>query len=128
MSGERSAIESVRLPVFSPIAPRSEASRRGETPREERVERLLEPASPNEEAARKVERERAERAVEQVNPLLENMGYRMRFDLYEGTEEFYSRLIDIRTQEVIRQIPPEEILELHARLEEAVGLILDRKA
>jgi uncharacterized FlaG/YvyC family protein len=37
-------------------------------------------------------------------------------------------LVDRNTDEVLRQIPPEQILKMRHRLEELMGLIFDRTA
>lgn len=63
----------------------------------------------------------------QLEALLAHMGYRVKFHQDERTGRFVCQLLDEETKEVIRQIPPEEVLALAAKLEEMVGLIFDRE-
>jgi len=66
--------------------------------------------------------------LEHLNRMLEELGYGVRYGLYKGTEEFYATVTDLRTGKVVRQIPSEELLELHRRLFEMVGAFLDERA
>jgi flagellar protein FlaG len=38
-----------------------------------------------------------------------------------------TQIIDIKTEEVIKEMPPEEMLDLAAKIHKMVGLILDEK-
>lgn len=46
----------------------------------------------------------------------------------KATDEVIIKIIDNETKEVIKQIPPEEIMKLKRFLTELQGLLLDRKA
>jgi len=65
--------------------------------------------------------------LEHLNKVLQELGYGVKYGLYDGTEEFYAVLTDLRTQRVVRHIPSEEILELHRRLTEMVGAFVDER-
>jgi flagellar protein FlaG len=54
------------------------------------------------------------------------MGYRVSFSKDERTGRVVCRIMDQETNEILRQVPPEEMLELAARLDEVAGLIFDR--
>ncbi|MFP4172525.1 MAG: flagellar protein FlaG [Candidatus Hydrogenedentota bacterium] len=45
----------------------------------------------------------------------------------EDTDKIVMQIVNRHTQEVIRQIPPEEIIEISGRLQQLVGLIFDRE-
>ena len=66
--------------------------------------------------------------VQAINKIAEKSNHRFRYDLYETTEELFVQVIDRKSNEVVRQIPPEELLELHARIHEQVGFLLDEQA
>lgn len=53
---------------------------------------------------------------------------RLSFTLHEGSDRMMVRVIDVETGEVVREIPPAEILDTVARIMEFVGLLLDRRA
>jgi len=62
----------------------------------------------------------------QLEALLAPMGYRVSFSKDERTGRVVCRIMDQETNEILRQVPPEEMLELAARLDEVAGLIFDR--
>jgi len=37
------------------------------------------------------------------------------------------QIVDLKTQEVIKELPPEEMLDLEAKIHEMVGLLIDEK-
>ena len=50
------------------------------------------------------------------------------FSKDDSTGDIVIKIIDNKTDEVIRQIPPEEVVELRKRLSDIQGLFLDKKA
>jgi len=70
--------------------------------------------------------EEASALAELLNKVSAFYDRQLRFDVYEETNRVYVQVIDKRTQEVIRQIPPQEMLELSAKIKEMVGLFLDK--
>lgn len=52
---------------------------------------------------------------------------RISFSKDDDTGDILIKIIDNKTDEVIKQIPPEEIVELRKRLGDMSGLMLDRK-
>ncbi|QOR35367.1 flagellar protein FlaG [Clostridium sp. 'deep sea'] len=67
------------------------------------------------------------RAVENVNKsfMLENK--RMEYDFQDETNTIVIRIIDAQTDEVIKQIPSQKLLDYAAGLMEYIGLNLDTK-
>lgn len=53
---------------------------------------------------------------------------RLSFTKDEETGDIVIKIIDNETNEVIKQIPPEELEKLRKRLGDILGLILDKKA
>jgi len=52
----------------------------------------------------------------------------LHFSIHQNSGDVIIALIDGTTGKVIREIPPSEILDLAARLEEMMGLLYDKKA
>jgi len=50
---------------------------------------------------------------------------RLRFYVNEEIDRVIVKVIDAETDKVIKEIPPEEIQRLVARIEEAIGLLFD---
>jgi flagellar protein FlaG len=51
----------------------------------------------------------------------------MSIDTHAATGRIMVAVYDTNTTEVIREIPPERVLDAHASLLEMAGLILDRR-
>lgn len=67
------------------------------------------------------------RAVRQANKALEETNRRFEYSIHEQTNTIMVKVIDTQTNEVIREIPPEKILNLIAKLWELAGIIVDEK-
>ena len=93
------------------------------------------------EPARQVERGRAERReaqtssqqrytqpeelLNQIKTITEDGLYSVRFERDSGSNTLVVKIVDSETDEVIRQIPQEELLELSKHLEELNGNLVD---
>ena len=66
-------------------------------------------------------------AIAQANRMLELHNRSFQFTVHEPTREIIVRVIDTETEEVVKEIPPEEILDLVARLWELAGLFVDER-
>lgn len=66
-------------------------------------------------------------AVDDANKVLKIVNKRFEFSIHEETGRTMVKIIDRDTNEVISEIPPEKILDMLAKIWEAVGLIIDRK-
>ncbi len=51
----------------------------------------------------------------------------LQFSVHEASGEIMVTVMEESTGEVIREVPPSEILELAAKIEEMVGLIFDQR-
>jgi flagellar protein FlaG len=63
-----------------------------------------------------------------VQSYLADLNTRLSFEVYDKTGELVVKVINRDTQEVIRQIPSEELLRLHDKLEELRGVLFNDKA
>jgi len=66
-------------------------------------------------------------AVRRANKSLEWAKRHFEYSMHDETNTFVVRVIDSETDELIREIPPERILDLVARLWEVAGLIVDER-
>lgn len=66
-------------------------------------------------------------AIESANEEIIVYGKRFEFSIHEETKHIVVKVIDVATEEVIREIPPEKILDLIASLWEISGLIVDER-
>lgn len=74
-----------------------------------------------------VERADIEGMVEGLNDFLEPINTSIRFVLHDKLERYYVRVVDAQTEEIVREIPPEQMLDMYAAMAEFMGLIVDEK-
>ena len=67
-------------------------------------------------------------AVQAINSYVQNLRRDLQFTVDEATDRTVITVIDSETQEVIRQIPSEEVLALARSLERTQGLLLKAQA
>lgn len=67
-------------------------------------------------------------AIQTLNESTLLGGRRLQFDIHEDTGRTMVRVVDRETDEVIREIPPEEVLDVVARINEMLGLLVDERA
>lgn len=72
----------------------------------------------------KISREDVEGMVEALKDLTETLQTKLNFSVDEGTNDIVVKIIDKETDEVIRQIPPEELLKLHEKMQDLTGFLL----
>jgi flagellar protein FlaG len=66
-------------------------------------------------------------AIERANKALRGVDKRFEFSIHEGTKQIMVKIINDETGEVIKEIPPEKILDMVAKMWELAGIIVDRK-
>lgn len=74
-------------------------------------------------AKRPTDRDLAE-AVKAINQHIQTLRRELQFNVDEKSGRVVIKVVDLETQDVIRQIPPEEVLALCQRLPEDKGLLL----
>jgi flagellar protein FlaG len=52
---------------------------------------------------------------------------RLKFSINEDLGQVVVRVIDTRTDKVIKELPPEALQRLHVKIREAVGLLIDEQ-
>lgn len=65
--------------------------------------------------------------VRDINKMMRDANQQMRFGIYEGTDQMYVQVIDVQSKRVLKMMPPENLLSLRTRLQEAVGIVLDEE-
>ncbi|WP_058485987.1 flagellar protein FlaG [Defluviitalea phaphyphila] len=66
-------------------------------------------------------------AIEKANKKLSGVKAEFEFTIHEKTKEIMVKVINKETKEVIREIPPEKILDMVAKLWEMAGILVDEK-
>jgi len=68
-----------------------------------------------------------EDAKDQVNKALEQLNVKLSFNLNRDLDRMIVKVVNRESGEVVRQIPPEEMLEIAKRMEEMGGILLDER-
>ncbi|MFT9494672.1 flagellar protein FlaG [Anaerosolibacter sp.] len=66
--------------------------------------------------------------IEKSNQDLQMQNTSLKFSIHEKTKQILVKLVDNDTKEVVREIPPEKILDMVAAMLERTGLFVDKKA
>lgn len=69
--------------------------------------------------------EEVEAAQQELNAMLLKVNQRLSFRLHEGSERMTVQVIDNKTNEVVREMPPEKFLDTIAKMREFIGLLFD---
>ena len=72
-------------------------------------------------------REGLEEAVEETNRMVFKDNNKFEFKVHERTGRMMVKLVDQDTKEVIKEIPPEKILDLVASIWDLVGILVDER-
>ena len=66
-------------------------------------------------------------AVNAGNKELKKLETNLRFSIHEKTHQVMVKIVNAETEEVIREIPSEKIIDLVASIMERAGILLDKK-
>lgn len=76
---------------------------------------------------KKVNPKELKSAVDVANKVLFKNNTHLKFEIHEKTKEVMVRIVEDETGEVIKEIPPEKMLDMVAKLWEIAGIIVDEK-
>ncbi|WP_353854445.1 flagellar protein FlaG [Bacillus sp. Bos-x628] len=74
-----------------------------------------------------VSKEEIDKTIQGANKLIEPTQFHLQFELHEKLNEYYVKVVDNQTDEVIREIPSKEWLDFYAAMTEIVGLFVDKR-
>lgn len=97
-------------------------------PKNEKVKNKV--VSTEKEAKTEVEnvnKEKVKDGIEKLNETIQTFHEELKFELHEESERMMTKVVNIEEHEVIKEIPPKEILDMIGRIKKMVGLILDEK-
>ncbi|MEA4924177.1 MAG: flagellar protein FlaG [Syntrophomonadaceae bacterium] len=75
-----------------------------------------------------VSAEEISQAVEAINKTLEPHNTRLEFSIHDKTKGIMVKVINEKTGEIIREVPPKRVLDMVAMTWDELGLIVDEKA
>jgi flagellar protein FlaG len=74
-----------------------------------------------------ISKEKLERVVKGMNEFLQPTKTSLKFEMHEELKEFYVKIVDSVTQEVVKEIPSKKILDMYAEMTRFLGLVVDKK-
>lgn len=66
-------------------------------------------------------------AIERANKAISIANRRLEFSIHDRTKEIMVKVINTETDEIIREIPPEKMLDMVACIWEMIGIIVDER-
>lgn len=79
------------------------------------------------EAEKTILIEQLKKAVNTANEQILGVNTQFQYRIHEGTDRIMVKLIDTESHDVIREIPPEKMLDLVADIWKRVGLVIDKQ-
>ncbi|KUO65599.1 MAG: flagellar biosynthesis protein FlaG [Gracilibacter sp. BRH_c7a] len=113
-----------QMPVIPVDAFAGQKMERGQ----EEMPRLVVEKKDNVTSAREeVPREEVEQAAEKLNRLMGLVERRLKFEIHDKSNRVMVKIIDEKSGEVLREVPPKKILDMLSSFAEYVGLLVDKK-
>jgi flagellar protein FlaG len=72
--------------------------------------------------------DQVKQAVQKIQGAVDNLAHNLRFSIDEDTGKTIIKVVDVHTDEVIRQIPSKEAIEIARTLDKVQGLLFNGKA
>ena len=85
------------------------------------------PKEPEEATSKVLAHKEVEVALEEVNAFVQSMQRNLSFSIDEQLGQEIISITDSETQEVIRQIPSEELVVVRKKMDDVVGILFDSK-
>lgn len=101
-----------------------------EAPIKTAAEQKDKPKMDNPDLAAKVDlnKEELSASIEKLNKTLQIYNKHLKFSVHKESGRVMVQVINNDTGEVIREIPPKKILDMLAKIQEYVGLLVDEQA
>ena len=120
-------VEMVTAPSISPEQPMQAVQALVDVARAAEVREQM--SAKAEVATREVSKRQQEKLrdmVEGLNLIARSYNKNLRFQIFEETGDLFAQVINVDTGEIIKTVPPLELLEALARISDAVGLLVDK--
>jgi len=75
----------------------------------------------------KPDQEALAKAVDKLNQTARIFDRSIQFSIDKRTDRYWVKVVDTETHKIVREIPPREVLDMLARINEAVGVIIDSR-
>lgn len=62
-----------------------------------------------------------------MNQFLASIDIELRFQFHDQLNEYYVTIVDSKTNEVVREVPPKKMMDMYAAMKDFIGLFVDKK-
>lgn len=73
-----------------------------------------------------INKDQVRQAVNQLNKTMETYQTELRFQLHEKSGEYMVKIVNPKDNTVVKELPPEKILDMVAYFKEILGLVVDK--
>lgn len=81
----------------------------------------------NQQQTEQIHNNDVKQAVQNLNTFIEPLQTNLKFQYHEDLNEYYVEVVNLLTDEVIREIPPKKLLDMYAAMADFMGLLIDKK-
>lgn len=74
-----------------------------------------------------VTKAKVQEAVSKLNEMLDVTNSTSKFLYHEGLNRYYVTVVDQKTEEVVKEIPPKKLLDAFYEMQKMLGMIVDEK-
>lgn len=73
-------------------------------------------------------KEETAKMTDALNQMLEKMQFDVKFHYYDKIDQMAIQLVDQKTNKVLKEFPPKDMIKMLKNIHDWIGLILDKKA
>jgi flagellar protein FlaG len=74
-----------------------------------------------------ISKDKLQNAVDTVNEFLQVNHNASKFVLHDGLDRYFVQVVDTKTDEVVKEIPPKKLLDAFYEMQKLLGMIVDEK-
>ncbi|OPJ60877.1 flagellar protein FlaG [Clostridium oryzae] len=67
-------------------------------------------------------------AVDKLNKFIESSKTHLEYEVQKDFNQIIVKIVDNKTEEIVKEIPPKKVLEMIAKMCELAGVLVDEKA
>jgi len=75
-----------------------------------------------------ISKEEATKMTDALNQMMEKMQFDVKFHYYDKIDQMAVQLVDQKTNKVLKEFPPKDMIKMLTNLHNWIGIILDKKA
>jgi len=74
-----------------------------------------------------IPKEKVQKAVDALNEFMTLHNRNSKFVMHDGLDRYFVQVVDSKTEEVIREVPPRKLLDAYYTMQKFLGMIVDEK-